>query len=733
MSAKHVRPSDYYLRSIRIEAFGAFAQRDVGPFTSGLNVVYGPNEAGKTTVAELVSGVLFGWEEARGNRNVYKPVNAERCGTLVFAPKAGEGAEQRLTRARNVDGIAPDPAPSVLADIDRETYRSVFSLDADQLRGLGKTSRVTSRLLTAGAGTAASPAEAMARIDEELAALTSRGKAHVNSIPNLRAALADAREAMNRGQAEADQLKQEDHEYRELAERRASLMAAVKKSNEELEVLTVQRAALVQAEDARAQLEERSAQLEKQESELEASMQAIDDAGRPPSIDAVEERTLRAQMDDLSEQRGRAEHALSIAQQDAIVSQAEYEALLEADDMKELERLAKRQRLLQILLSVVLPVVFAVLGVPVFLRGRAIGSLSVTALGIFLVVAAFGMACAAFAMLLRPNHADQERTNRIADAQWVMQKDAKKLEVSKNALAAQDAQIARFLSDAGLTAANGSLRRARALLDEWGEVRADESVLAQRRQSLRAQRASLDAAFARNEADRAAALSALGAKPDTPLAVVDARIARVTEQRDDQLRTIESINTRYGELGQVLAQARHARDFDDAKLEHAMLTTRLADSMQDYARLLLEKRLLARAISAWEGQSQPAVYRRASTLLAQMTAGAWTSVRISGEGHLEVADDRGTVRDPLYLSTGTRQQLYLALRIALLQEASNVGRTVPVVCDDILVNFDDDRRASAAAALADLARTRQVIVFTCHREVVRLLRDAGKGTNVVEL
>ena len=147
MSAKHVRPSDFYLRSIRIEAFGAFAQRDVGPFTSGLNVVYGPNEAGKTTVSELVSGVLFGWEEARGNRNVYKPVNAERCGTLVFAPKAGEGSEQRLTRARNVDGIAPDPAPSVLADIDRQGLRLIprCSFVAGYIRKNPRWERIVAR------------------------------------------------------------------------------------------------------------------------------------------------------------------------------------------------------------------------------------------------------------------------------------------------------------------------------------------------------------------------------------------------------------------------------------------------------------------------------------------------------------------------------------------------------------------------------------------------------------
>ncbi len=57
---------------------------------------------------------------------------------------------------------------------------------------------------------------------------------------------------------------------------------------------------------------------------------------------------------------------------------------------------------------------------------------------------------------------------------------------------------------------------------------------------------------------------------------------------------------------------------------------------------------------------------------------------------------------PHLLSLGTRQQLYLSLRIALLLSAVNVGRGLPVLCDDILVNFDDERRAQAARAFGGI-------------------------------
>ena len=83
-----------------MDAFGAFSNRLIGPFGPGMNVVFGRNEAGKTTFAQFVGGVLFGWEEARGQRNTYKPDNAERAGTLFFANEDGSEASQASRRPR---------------------------------------------------------------------------------------------------------------------------------------------------------------------------------------------------------------------------------------------------------------------------------------------------------------------------------------------------------------------------------------------------------------------------------------------------------------------------------------------------------------------------------------------------------------------------------------------------------------------------------------------------------
>ena len=127
------------------------------------------------------------------------------------------------------------------------------------------------------------------------------------------------------------------------------------------------------------------------------------------------------------------------------------------------------------------------------------------------------------------------------------------------------------------------------------------------------------------------------------------------------------------------------------------------------------------------------MYRQASRLLKIMTEGRWAKVAMTPEGRLQVTDAVKNVREPVHLSLGTCQQLYLSLRIALLLTADNVGRAIPILADDILVNFDASRRRGAARALTELAASRQVILFTCHEEIVAALQEADPQATIVEL
>jgi len=72
------------------------------------------------------------------------------------------------------------------------------------------------------------------------------------------------------------------------------------------------------------------------------------------------------------------------------------------------------------------------------------------------------------------------------------------------------------------------------------------------------------------------------------------------------------------------------------------------------------------------------------------------------------------------MSDGTRDQLYLALRIAALEQHFRANGPMPVVADDLLINFDDRRAAAALRVLAELSHSTQVMVSTHHRHLLEL-------------
>ena len=753
-----------FLEHIKLQSFGAFTDRVVGPFGPHLNVVFGRNEAGKTTLASFVGGVLFGWEEARGNRNTYRPANAERAGSLFFSvasdeepageegplpeekgtgqseasttPAAMSGLETtreiELSRARNSEGLQGDS--SIVGDIDKETFRTMFSLTSDELRSLRNTTDVTAKLLTAGSGTGASPARALSEVQERLAEYTSRAAGIEHSLVRLMSEQDELRAAIARAADEAERFKREDKEFRDLGPQRDDLNASLDDLNAAIELLVAQRANAEKLDHEIDELQEQIVGLRDDEEAL-VMERRTEDAGASAlaSLDPSDERALRDQIEALAVEEAKCDHAVDLAQDNFATSKAAYEALLESEDERSESERRRRQRSVQVGLSIVLPLVFVLAGVPLFAHGREIASLSFTALGVGLLVFAVMLALAALVMLFRPDKEVEAKEARKQDAHWVMLQDKKKLEACLESRAAFRERARVQLDAVGLDEAQGSLRRSRTLLDEAQHARSELSLHQQRCQAIVSRRTSLEERLSSARRQRRRLFERIGMPAEATVEAIDRAIDQKTRQRAGLREASEGLNRRYGELKQELSRAKHMRDFDELKLRYQQVRTRLDESAQDYARLLLARRMLESAIAAWESKSQPQVYRQASRLLSLMTNGRWTKVSLSCDGCLEVADAVKTTRDPAHLSLGTCQQLYLALRIALLMEADNVGRAIPILADDILVNFDSARRVGAAEALAELARRRQVILFTCHEEIVETLRAADPTLNEVEL
>lgn len=740
-----------YLTHVRIDGFGSVSNAVFGPFEPGLNVVFGRNEAGKTTLAQLVKGVLFGWEDPSSRRNDYLPASAERSGALVFARRpegcepvadaeagaatgtsfgAGEQPETTVLYRGGADGRL-EGDEGVVADIDRETFRTMFFLTSDELRSLRTTTDMTAKLLTAGAGSAASPARILAELEDGIAQLAVPESGGRRSLARLAVEQEALRGRIVDAEREAEGFRRQERELAELEPSCAEMSARIVAANDEIESLTAVRASVAECDDDIASLDRRLASLTAEAGALPEGPIAT---GPLAGLSAADERSLRDRIDVLAERLERLRHKVDVAKDNHDASRATYEAYLEAETAEGREASRARQRGIQLALSVALPIVFVAAGVALlYAQGRIHANVSTAILGIALVLFAIILAGASFFLAFRPNRDGKDADEHKTDLHWAMLQDKKRYEAQCADLASFKAEVRAELDASGLVQAEGSLRRARQLLDEAAEERAEETALAQRRQAAASRIASIEAQIETARSQRAKLCRDAGLAEDVLVADIDRAIDRRSRQRAELLEASEGINQRCGELRNSLSHARNLRGFDKLKLAYQQSRTRQREAERDLARLLIAKRMLEASVASWESTSQPEVYRQAGRLLGLMTGGKWTQVSIGPEGELEVADGVRPPLDPARLSLSTCQQLYLSLRIALLVTADNVGRSVPVIADDILVNFDAARRVSAAAALAELSTYRQVVLLTCHEEVVAALQAADPSANVVRI
>ena len=116
----------------------------------------------------------------------------------------------------------------------------------------------------------------------------------------------------------------------------------------------------------------------------------------------------------------------------------------------------------------------------------------------------------------------------------------------------------------------------------------------------------------------------------------------------------------------------------------------------------------------------PRISKRAQELLGQMTGGRYDRLNLSQDlSLLAGARQEDTLRDVLWRSDGTVDQLYFALRLAVAEELTPEA---PLILDDAFVRFDDIRLKAALEILREEARHKQVILFTCQSREKDILR-----------
>ena len=102
--------------------------------------------------------------------------------------------------------------------------------------------------------------------------------------------------------------------------------------------------------------------------------------------------------------------------------------------------------------------------------------------------------------------------------------------------------------------------------------------------------------------------------------------------------------------------------------------------------------------------------------MSLVTGGRYSELMLSRDFSAKTkTQDDIIARDAEYLSSGTLDLMYLAVRLAVCKLALPEGESCPLIIDDALVNLDNDRLSQAMKLLREIATERQVILFTCRK------------------
>ncbi|NLI73599.1 MAG: AAA family ATPase [Euryarchaeota archaeon] len=210
------------------------------------------------------------------------------------------------------------------------------------------------------------------------------------------------------------------------------------------------------------------------------------------------------------------------------------------------------------------------------------------------------------------------------------------------------------------------------------------------------------------------------------------------EEKKNKLKEInEAINESHREIGNL--ESRQSGIESDDKLSHLLsreitLRDEIAYSARQWAVYTAALSLLNSSIEIFERERQPKILQEAQYFFTQITGEKYGKIIRPYDGSdIYVEEVMGAQRKVDELSRGTAEQLYLALRFGYIKDYVNSHTPVPIIFDDILVNFDPERRKNACRAIAELTKACQVIYFTCHPNTVEDFNESIPDTVVINL
>jgi uncharacterized protein YhaN len=223
--------------------------------------------------------------------------------------------------------------------------------------------------------------------------------------------------------------------------------------------------------------------------------------------------------------------------------------------------------------------------------------------------------------------------------------------------------------------------------------------------------------------------------------IIDEVVGRETSIQAE-LDDLQSQQTGITEERSRAREAFQAVGGDDAAAQAAASKQEALAEMQEiaerYVRVKTSAMLLQWAVDRYRQEKQAPLLKRAGELFRIVTGDSFKSLQVEFDdldnAYLTGVRPGGYTVPVSGMSTGSADQLYLALRVASIEDYFERAEALPFVADDLFINFDDDRAAAGFRLIGELSQKTQVLFFTHHQHLVDVARKAlGDSVNLVNL
>lgn len=696
----------------------------------GLNLIYAPNESGKSTWCSFIRTMLYG-------------LPTRQSGPLAdknrFAPWTGEAMQGRM------DLETGGQRWTVLRDTRRasapmQNFACTYTGTAQPVpevngQNLGETLLGVPREVfqrSAFIGQSGLAVSQDPELERRIAALLSTGQEDVSYSESYDRLKKQLNRRRHNKTGLIPQLEQEQARLDDALRRQVELTAQLENAREqqctaqtrveELEQRRAQWEAL-EKQEALRQWRETQEDLARRSQQLTA-LQQLD--GDLPDRDTL--ARMQAQLELLEQAGGTLPQARRIAQQRQTEAQTAQEAWsahpLYPNDEKQLRQQAEAMtapagpgKALPIAAGVLLcaaAAALALLPAPAKLIA-AIGAAA--AVGLFLYYMASRRRAAAAAQTVQTRKTALQRQTE------------EYLRLREDARQAEDAARTAAASAEGLTQQlQGQLVTLLAQVQPfWPEANGADGV-----------RVALTAALRRREALDGAALQVQKAQircdamsrhlPQPPLPDPEETLPRPVLSREQIDAALPQVRNQLREarsrVDSLTGQLRTMDSPESLQAQRDQCTRRLEALQAEYDAIALAMEALTQANTVLQTRFSPALGAETARIFSAITGGRYDKVLLDRNLSLSAQPAGDAMPRALsLLSQGAGDQLYLAVRLAICRMVLPRDKAAPLILDDALANFDDQRLAAALDWLAEESRTRQILLFTCHRREGDYLRD----------